>query len=108
MPKGYRDYEEGLREALQDPREAANYLNACLEGGSRGVFLLALRQVAEAHKVSSIAAEADLGRETLYRTLSKRGNPRLDTLIRVLRAAGLRLSVRAGGSEKRTQRRRVA
>jgi hypothetical protein len=48
MPKGYRSYEESLREALKDPK-AAEYLSACLEGGSRGVFLLALRQVAAAH-----------------------------------------------------------
>jgi probable addiction module antidote protein len=108
MPKGYRNYEEGLLEALQDPREAANYLNACLEGGSREVFLLALRQVAEAHSMSKIAAQADLGRETLYRTLSRRGNPRLDTLIRLLSAAGLRLSVETGGSPMKAQRRRVA
>jgi DNA-binding phage protein len=51
MPKGYRSYEESLSEALQDPREAAEYLSARLEGGSREVFLLALRQVAAAHGV---------------------------------------------------------
>ena len=40
MAKGYRNYEEGLSEALKDPKEAAEYLSACLEGGSREVFLL--------------------------------------------------------------------
>jgi DNA-binding phage protein len=48
MPKGYRSYEENLSEALKDPKEAAEYLSACLEGGSREAFLLALRQVAAA------------------------------------------------------------
>ena len=70
MPRGYRDYEESLKEGLRDPEEAAGYLNACLAGGSREVFLLALRQVAAAHGIGSVARQSDLGRESLYRTLS--------------------------------------
>ena len=93
MHKGYRIYEESLREALRDPREAAEYLNACLADGSREVFLLALRQVAEAHGVARIAKAAKRGRETLYRTLSSGGNPTLETLLRLFDAAGLNLAV---------------
>jgi probable addiction module antidote protein len=95
MPRGYREYEESLKEGLRDPKEAASYLNACLEGGSREVFLLALRQVAAAHGIGSVAKQSDLGRESLYRTLSAKGNPRLETLLRLLDTAGLRLSVEA-------------
>jgi probable addiction module antidote protein len=95
MPKGYRSYEESLSEALKDPKEAAEYLSACLEGGSREVFLLALRQVAAAHGVGLVAKRSRLGRESLYRTLSDKGNPTLDTLLRLLDAAGLKLSVAA-------------
>ena len=95
MPKGYRSYEESLSAALKDPKEAAEYLSACLEGGSREVFLLALRQVAAAHGVGLVAKRSRLGRESLYRTLSDRGNPTLDTLLRLLDAAGLKLSVAA-------------
>jgi probable addiction module antidote protein len=93
MPKGYRVYEESLKEALCNPREAAEYLNACLEDSSRDVFLLALRPVAEAHGVARIAKAAERGRETLYRTLSSGGNPTLETLLRLFDAAGLKLSV---------------
>jgi probable addiction module antidote protein len=93
MPKGYRLYEESLKEALLDPQEAAEYLNACLADGSRDVFLLALRQVAEAHGISRIAKAAKRGRETLYRTLSGGGNPTLETLLRLFDATGLKLSV---------------
>jgi probable addiction module antidote protein len=93
MPKGYRSYEASLIKSLQNADEAANYLTACLEGGSREVFLLALRQVAAAHGISDVAKRSALGRETLYRTLSKKGNPRLDTLLRLLDSAGLRLAV---------------
>ncbi|MGD0498677.1 MAG: addiction module antidote protein [Bryobacteraceae bacterium] len=95
MPKGYRDYEESLGRALKDPKEAAAYLSACLEGGSREAFLLALRQVAAAHGVALVAERSRLGRESLYRTLSGKGNPTLATLMRLLDAAGLKLSVAA-------------
>jgi len=44
-------YQEDLIEALKDPREAAAYLNAAMEEGDRELFLLALRNVAEAHGV---------------------------------------------------------
>ena len=64
MPRGYRDYEESLKEGLRDPKEAASYLNACLAGGSREVFLLALRQGAAAHGIGSVAKQTDLGRES--------------------------------------------
>jgi probable addiction module antidote protein len=93
MPKGYKNYEESLDRALRDPKEAAEYLNACLEGGSHATFLLALRQVASAQGMTRVARTADLGRETLYRTLSAKGNPRLETLLRVLDTAGLRLAI---------------
>ena len=101
MPRGYRDYEESLKEGLRDPEEAARYLSACLAGGSREVFLLALRQVAAAHGIGSVAKRSDLGRESLYRTLSAKGNPRLETLLRLLETAGLRLAVEAKKRKRR-------
>jgi len=80
MPRGYRNYTDGLNEALSlsDPSEAAEYLNACLAGGSGDVFLMALRQFAAAHGFSGVARRSALGRETLYRTLSEKGNPTLE------------------------------
>jgi probable addiction module antidote protein len=82
MPGGYRDYEESLQEGLRDPEEAAGYLNACLEGGSREVLLLALRQVAAAHGIGSVARQSGLGRESLYRTLSAKGNAAIRIALR--------------------------
>jgi probable addiction module antidote protein len=101
MPKGYVNYEESLTEALRDPQEAANYLNACLDGGSREVLLLALRQIATAHGISRLSRESKLGRESLYRTLSAQGNPRLDTLVRLLDAVGLELAVKTKKRKRR-------
>ena len=56
--------------------------------------LLALRDVAEAHGgLAAIAQEAGITREALYRALSPNGNPTLKTLLAVLHAVGMRLSV---------------
>jgi probable addiction module antidote protein len=64
------------------------------DGDARAVPV-ALRTVADAVGGMSVLAErTGLSRETLYRTLSERGNPRLDTLAAILAAFDLRLSVR--------------
>ena len=98
MGRRSRDYEEALLNRLGDGEYAVEYLNAVLsENGPdpSGDFLAALRLVAKAQGVTitQLARDADLGRQALYRSLSKQGNPELDTLTRVLRELGLRLAV---------------
>ena len=85
--------QEELLEDLRDPGEAAGYLTAALEDGSPAVFLLALRDVAEAHGMKRLAEGARLNRESLYRMLSDQGNPQLFSLTAVLQELGLRLAV---------------
>lgn len=90
-------YQKDLIESLKDSREAAAYLNAAIEEGDRAVFLLALRNVAEAHGGMTLLAEkAGLNRESLYRMLSKNGNPEIKSLSALLHAMGLRLAVETG------------
>jgi probable addiction module antidote protein len=86
-------YHEGLLESLKDPEEATAYLNAALADGDQEVFLLALRDVAEARGLSKLAQDAQLNRENLYRMLSRQGNPQLASLIALLKSMGLRLSI---------------
>jgi probable addiction module antidote protein len=86
-------YASGLIQDLADPEEAAAYLNAALEDGDQEIFLLALRNVAEARGMSTVARQARLNRENLYRILSPAGNPQLANLNALLRSVGLRLSV---------------
>lgn len=89
-----RNYKEHLFEALKDPEEAAAYINASMDDSELEVFLLALRDVAEAQGgIGNLAKKTELNRESLYRTLSRRGNPRLKGLKSVLEAFGLCLSV---------------
>jgi probable addiction module antidote protein len=86
-------YKADLLEDLRDPEYAAVYLESALEGGSPEQFLLALRDVAEARKISTIAQVSNLNRENLYKMLSVSGNPRLKSLTAILDSVGLRLSV---------------
>lgn len=77
-----------------------------LSEGDSCAIPVALRTVADAAGgVAALAEKTGLSRETLYRTLSSRGNPRLDTLAAILDAYGLRLSVRVNraGSGQRTR-----
>ncbi len=88
MPKRTRDYHEFLLEQLTDPVFAAGYLNEARQD-SQKMFLKALRNVAEAHRMAIVAAEAGVNRESLYKTLSEDGNPRLETYDSVLSALGI-------------------
>ena len=93
MKKITEEYENNLKKDLLDPIEAAEYLNAALEDGSQEVFLMALKDIANAKGISEIARETKLNRENLYRILSTQGNPKLKSLNSVLHSVGLRLSV---------------
>ena len=89
-----RSYQKELLDALQDPQEAAHYLSAALEEGDREGFLLALRNVVEARGgIGRLAEGSQLNRESLYRMLSAKGNPELQSLEAVLQTIGLRLAV---------------
>lgn len=92
MPKRTSSYHDGFLEDLKNPVAAMHYLNAAL-AESPGMFLTALRDVADAHQLSHVAAHAGIARETAYRTLSGKGNPTLSTLTGVLGAVGLALKV---------------
>jgi probable addiction module antidote protein len=86
-----------VAELRENPEFAAEYLRAALEDDDEpGVLLVALRRVAEARGgIAKVAKAAGIERESLYRALSSRGNPRLSTLVAVAKAVGLKLTVEA-------------
>ena len=86
-------YEQGLKEALSDPNEAAAYLNAALEDDSQDVFFMALRDVANARGNKPLAHETSLNRENLYHIISERENPQFSSLKAFLDSLGLSLAV---------------
>ncbi len=85
------DYQQYLCERLKDPAEAGAYLNAALKDDDYRVFLLALRDVADAFGITKVASMAELNRENIYRMLSPKGNPRISSLVSLLRAIGVQL-----------------
>lgn len=88
-------FEAILKDHLADPEQAAKYLTACCEEGPE-IFLQGLRDVVEAQGGMARAARlAKLNRESLYRQLSRRGNPSLNSLHAVLHALDLKLCVAA-------------
>ena len=92
--KPSRSYDQTRKKALKDPKVAAVYLEDCLQDGDIALFTSALKHVAEAQGgVARLSKTTRLNRESLYRTLSEDGNPRLDTLAKVLAAMGLRIGV---------------
>ena len=89
-----KPYQPELIQSLRAPRHAAAYLNAALEEGDPEVFLLALRNVAEAQGgIAQLADRANLNRENLYRMLSECGNPELRSVDAILHALGFRLAI---------------
>lgn len=82
-------------EHLKTEEDIALYLEAVMEegGADNPAFLAAaLGNIARARNVSQLARDTGLSREGLYRALSGEGNPSLDTVMKVARALGLRLS----------------
>jgi probable addiction module antidote protein len=95
-----RDYKEGLFSDLQDANFAAEYLNSAIEDGDLDVLLLAVKNVIDARGgMSEIAKSAGVNRESLYRSLTEGGNPKINTLHKILHALGLKLAVEVENDE---------
>jgi probable addiction module antidote protein len=96
MNKVSIDYRRALVETLRgNEDEQMLYLKATLEDNwdSPEAFLLCLKTIADARGFKNFAEEAGLSRESLYRTLSADGNPKLDTVFKMIHALGLKLTV---------------
>ena len=78
---------------LDSDEAIIEYLNAALEEGDSKFFVKAVGDVARAKGMMKVARNTGLGRQNLYRSLSRGGNPRIGTLFRVLDALDIRLSV---------------
>jgi len=102
----YHEWE--IEQLRKDPEFAVEYLKVALESmtdpDERGGSLLMLRALAEAYGgLGVVAAKAGISRESLYRSLSPKGNPTLKTLIAVLNTLGLRLSIAEPVKKKRAK-----
>jgi probable addiction module antidote protein len=80
---------------LTDDDAIAEYITAVLEADDPDLLLAALGDVARARGMAQVAKEAGLGRESLYKALAPGAKPRFDTVLKVARALGVRLTARA-------------
>ena len=87
--------------SLLTAEDIGPYLADVLADGNTRAFPLALRTAADVLGMAELARRTGLNRETLYRTLSKSGNPRLDTLGTILNAFGMRLVVKRAAKPRR-------
>lgn len=83
-------------EHLETQEDMAAYLEAALDEADAALVAAALGDIARAKGMTEIAREAGLGRESLYKALSPEGNPEFATVLKVVRALGLRLHAKAG------------
>jgi probable addiction module antidote protein len=89
-----KSYKEDLNQRLRDPEYAAEYLAQVLAEKDNAAFLIALKDVVEAGGgMGSLAGRVGLKRPSLYKILSKNGNPTLETLQEILKPLGLRVSI---------------
>ncbi|MGE4336835.1 MAG: addiction module antidote protein [Pigmentiphaga sp.] len=80
-------------EYLDSEEAIAEYLSAALEEDDPALFLAALADVAKARGMTQMAKDAGVGRESLYKALAPGAKPRYDTVLKLARAAGVRLTV---------------
>lgn len=97
MSKRDISHEDAMVDMLRrDHAFAAEYVRTALEEvgekGGQAALLSVLRQVAKARGMAAVAKAADIERESLYRALSPRGNPRLTTLVALMKTLGLSLT----------------
>lgn len=78
-------------EYLDDEETIAEYLNLALEDPNPEMLLLAVKNIARARGMTQLAQDTGLGRESLYKALSDGAKPRYDTVLKVVRALGVKL-----------------
>ena len=81
-----------VSEYLETEEDIAAYLNAVMEEGDPALLQAAIGDIAKARGMTSIAREAGVGRESLYKSLSANGNPSFQTIAKVADALGLQVS----------------
>ena len=82
---------------LDNEETIAEYLAVALENPDQDAFMMAVRDVAKARGIASVATKAGLGRESLYKKLQSGSKPRFDTVRRLLAALDVKLDVSPTG-----------
>ncbi|HET7334526.1 MAG TPA: addiction module antidote protein [Rhizomicrobium sp.] len=94
-PAKIKTYKWDSAEHIKTEKDVAAYLNAALEDGDTALIAEVLGNIARSKGMAAIAKKTGLGRESLYKALSKDGNPKIGTVLKVVQALGLKLKVAA-------------
>lgn len=94
MAKG-AEFKKDLNRKLLDPEFAAEYIVAALEENDSDFLNQALADVVKAHGISDLANETGIARQAIYAMTSKKGNPTLQNINKILNAIGLEITVRS-------------
>ncbi len=86
-----------MSEMLDSDEAVAEYLSQVMADGDADELVAALGHIARARGMAQIARDAGLGRESLYKALAPGAKPRFDTVLRVVKALGVRLEARPAG-----------
>lgn len=95
-------------EYLKTDEDIALYLEACLAEDDPALIVHALGVIARAHGMTQIARKTGLGRESLYKALSPEGNPEFSTVLKVMKALGIKLHAGITTEKKPKKRTRRA
>ncbi len=93
MAKG-SEFKKHLAKNLLDPKFAAEYIVAALEENDADFLNQALADVVKAHGIADVAGESGIARQAIYAMTSKKGNPTLQNINKLLNAIGLEITVR--------------
>lgn len=80
---------------LDNEETIAAYLTEALEDPDPDMFIVAVKTVARARGMTQLAKDSGLGRESLYKALSPGAKPRYETIMKVVRALGVKLHAEA-------------
>ena len=78
-------------EYLASEEEMAAYLEEAFSEGDAPLIIQALGTIARARGMTQLARETGLRRESLYKALSSEGNPEFGTILKVVKALGIKL-----------------
>lgn len=82
-------------EHINTEEDVVAYLDAALEDGDPALIAMVLGNIARSKGMAIVAKKSGLGRESLYKALSKGGHPKLETILKVVHALGMKLKVAA-------------
>ena len=105
MENKFQQFEDFFREKLSTDEElAAEFLRVCAkdysENGDKEELLSSLKLLAEAKGLSKLARQTGLSRNVFYQSLAPQGNPRLDTLLVILKCLNLKLEIKPISAKK--------